>query len=263
MKLTAKRLSELTAVPVANIRKWRERYGVLTPERGDNGYLYYTSEDYRLLLAIKNLLAKGMKISHIMRKGREILLEQIPTTHYRYEDMAFLEKVIDNRFSDLAHELNATYRTNDLAYLINKVIHPQVVLVGQAWEAGLITVAAEHAYSRWLMGYLHQLTYKYYPSTKQTSLFISFPGDEHELGAMMHFALMATEGQGGRFSGALPIDRLSEELGAGKYEELHVSVTIPKPRSEIKKFINRIYTLDKRIKIKIGGSGIESREELK
>ncbi len=258
MRITAKRLSELTQVPAANIRKWRERYGILDPERGDNGYLYYTSEDYRVLLSIARMLNAGNKLSAIMKQGRVGLLARAPDSDYTPDELQFLEQVIENNFVHLSHELDATLRLHNVDYLIRKKIWPQTVLVGKAWEAGFITVATEHAFSRWMMGYLSQLALRFNRKSSIGRLFVAFPGDEHELGSMMHYVLMTAEGQGGRFSGALKIERLFEELSQGDYEEVHVSATTPKTRTEIEKFVQQVHKRFPHIKVKIGGSGARS-----
>ncbi|MBN8220328.1 MAG: MerR family transcriptional regulator [Spirochaetes bacterium] len=255
MRITAKRLSELTQVPAANIRKWRERYHILDPERGDNGYLYYTSEDYRVLLSISRMLNGGMKLSTIMKQGRAALLEKAPSSDYSPEELAFLEQVIENNFMRLSHELDAVLRLHGVEYLVRKRIGPQAVLVGKAWEAGFITVGTEHAYSRWIMGYLSQLALRQNRKTSVERLFVAFPGDEHELGSMMHYTIMCAAGQGGRFSGALSLDRLFEELSQGDYDEVHISATMPRTRAEIDKLVHSIHRKFPRLKIKIGGSG--------
>ncbi len=260
MRLTAKKLSELTNVPAANIRKWRERYSILDPQRGENGYLYYTSEDYRVVLSINRLLAEGKKLAAIMQLGREKLLEMAPKANHSNDEMRFLEKVIEGDFAVLTHELDAYLQMHSAESLVQRRVLPQTVLVGRAWESGFITVATEHAFSRWMMGYLSQLALRFTRKKGGDRLFIAFPDDQHELGAMMHYVLMSSEGLGGKFCGALPFDRLVEELGHGDYEELHVSATIPRSRDEIEKFVSSVHKKFPHIKVKIGGSGVKPRE---
>ncbi|MFO1527054.1 MAG: MerR family transcriptional regulator [Turneriella sp.] len=255
MRLTAKRLSELTQVPAANIRKWRERYDILLPERGDNGYLYYTSDDYRVVLSIRRLLDQGKKLSVVMQEGRDKLLELAPKTDYDNEELRMLEAIIEGRFSELGNEFDKLMSVNGCEQLIRKKIWPLTILIGKAWESGFITVGTEHAYSRWMMGYLSQLATKLNRRQAGERLFVAFPGDEHELGAMMHFVLMTDSGHGGKFSGALPMEKLFEELSHGDYEELHVSATIPKARAEIDRFVSAVHKKYPRIKVKIGGCG--------
>lgn len=261
MRLTAKKLSELTSVPAANIRKWRERYSILDPQRGDNGYLYYTSDDYRVVLSISRLLTQGKKLASIMQLGREHLLEIAPQSNYSAEEMAFLERVIEGEFAVLTRDLDIFCRTHSVEALIHKIVWPQTVLVGKAWESGFITVATEHAFSRWMLGYLSQLALTFNRKKEGERLFIAFPGDLHELGAMMHYTLMASQGQGGKFSGALPVEKLFEELSQGDYDELHVSATLPRPRDEIEKFVGQVHKKFPRIKVKIGGCGVKAARE--
>jgi DNA-binding transcriptional MerR regulator len=258
MRLTAKKLSELTSVPAANIRKWRERYSILNPQRGENGYLYYTSEDYRVVLSINKLLAQGNKLAGIMHLGRAKLLEIAPQANHTSDETHFLERVIEGNFSSISHEYDEYLQTHSAESLVQKKIHPHTILVGRAWESGYITVATEHAFSRWVMGYLSQLALRFTRKKGGDRLFIAFPGDQHELGAMMHYVLMASQGLGGKFCGALPFDRLFEELSHGDYEELHVSATIPKSREEIDKFVVSVHKKYPHLKIKIGGTGAKT-----
>lgn len=258
MKLTAKKLSELTDVPAANIRKWRERYRILEPQRGENGYLYYTSEDYRVLLSIGRLLATGVKLAHIMKQGRAALLARAPNSEYTSAELRTLEHVIENNFPLLSRELDETLNTHDVDFLVQKKILPLTILIGRAWKSGFLTVATEHAYTRWMMGYLSQIAIRHHRKQSIGRLFVAFPGDDHELGSMMHYVLMTVAGQGGKFSGALPVDRLFEELAQGDYEELHVSATLPRNRSDIEKFATQVHKKYPHLKVKIGGSGIKS-----
>ena len=258
MRLTAKKLSELTSVPAANIRKWRERYNILAPQRGENGYLYYTSDDYRVVLSIRKLLDAGHKLSAIMQRGRDQLLSISPKSNYSPEDLETLELIIEGDFGELGQRLDKLLRLHSVDHLVRKKIWPLTVQVGEAWESGFITVATEHAYSRWMMGYMSQLATQINRRQSPERLFVAFPGDDHELGAMMHFVLETEAGRGGRFSGALPMEKLLEELGQGDYDELHVSATIPKPRAEIDKFVAAVHRKFPRIKVKIGGAGVKS-----
>lgn len=258
MRLTAKRLSELTSVPAANIRKWRERYNILCPERGENGYLYYTSDDYRVVLSIRKLLDSGHKLSAVMQRGREQLLSLSPKSDYSTEDMQTLELIIEGRFSELGQRMDAILQLQNVDHLVRKKIWPLTVLIGEAWESGFITVATEHAYSRWMMGYLSQMATRLNRRQSGERLFVAFPGDDHELGAMMHFVLMTEAGHGGRFSGSLPMEKLLEELGHGDYDELHVSATIPRQRGDIEKFVTAVHKKFPRIKVKIGGAGTKT-----
>jgi len=260
MRLTAKKLSELTAVPAANIRKWRERYKILAPERGDNGYLYYTSEDYRILLNISQALQQGKKLSQIMKQGRSQLLAESGQWQFTSEEMRFLESVIQNDYTMLARELDEHGQMHTVESLIRRKILPYTILIGQAWESGFITVATEHAFSRWMMGYLSQFAMRHQRKSSISRLFMSFPGDEHELGAMMHYVIMSAEGQGGKFSGSLSLDRLLEELSHGDYEEIHVSATLKRSRAEVDSFVHQVHKKFPHIKIKIGGVGAPTRE---
>lgn len=56
---TIKRAAELTAIPVATLRAWEKRYGVVSPTRSDNGYRVYSEADLDVLRAMNALVADG------------------------------------------------------------------------------------------------------------------------------------------------------------------------------------------------------------
>ncbi len=54
---TIKHAAELTGIPVATLRAWEKRYGVVSPARSDNGYRVYTEADvdaFRVMGALVN-----------------------------------------------------------------------------------------------------------------------------------------------------------------------------------------------------------------
>ena len=52
---TIKHAAELTGVPVATLRAWERRYGVVTPRRTDSGYRLYDEQSLNTITAIRDL----------------------------------------------------------------------------------------------------------------------------------------------------------------------------------------------------------------
>src|SRR6187455_607622 len=56
---TIKRVSEMVGVPVATLRAWQRRYGVVNPGRSDSGYRLYGARDIAVLRRMQSLVASG------------------------------------------------------------------------------------------------------------------------------------------------------------------------------------------------------------
>jgi methylmalonyl-CoA mutase cobalamin-binding subunit len=56
---TIKHAAELTGVPVATLRAWEKRYGVVSPARSDNGYRVYSDADVDAFRTMGSLVADG------------------------------------------------------------------------------------------------------------------------------------------------------------------------------------------------------------
>ena len=56
---TIKRVSEMVGVPVATLRAWQRRYGVVNPGRSNSGYRLYGARDIAVLRRMQSLVASG------------------------------------------------------------------------------------------------------------------------------------------------------------------------------------------------------------
>lgn len=117
-------LERATGLDRATIRFY-EREGLITPERGENGYRTYTQEDRDTLLKIKLLRQLDMpleKIKELQRGSADlgaVLAEQIRLLEARRERL--------NRAMDVCAEIrsaNASYDTLDAAYYLDQLSRP-------------------------------------------------------------------------------------------------------------------------------------------
>ena len=60
--LTIGELAERSGVPVATIRAWEQRYGLLSPSRSPGGHRRYGIEELRRLCAVKALVDEGVTL---------------------------------------------------------------------------------------------------------------------------------------------------------------------------------------------------------
>lgn len=58
-------VAQLAGVPVATLRVWERRYGVVKPPKSDGGHRLYTEGDVLRVTLMKNLTMQGHAISHL------------------------------------------------------------------------------------------------------------------------------------------------------------------------------------------------------
>jgi len=252
-----KDLSKLTGVKGFTIRKWQERYRIFQPQLAPNGYWYYTPDDFTILSRIVKRIEQGEKISSIVALGREKLLSLKDDSGYTEEEKKLIRLIQENQFTEIGNLLEKYFsESTRFSNFIYNHIERIAILVGRAWKDGLISVADEYSFSRWMIGYLRQKCNQFEISgNKPIWLVAVFPGDTHELGALMHYAILLSKKIPARFVGNLPVEHLIKELNRGQYRALSVSLTLAPSMGKIEKFKNTILSKTRVKKVFFGGRG--------
>ncbi|MCB1190144.1 MAG: MerR family transcriptional regulator [Leptospiraceae bacterium] len=255
MKYLVGELGELTGIRPPTIRKWQERFGVFTPIKGENGYHYYTSEDYMILLNIKHLLENGKKIRDIMKLGREELFHLNFQSQFSDSEKKVLNLIEIGRFEKLEEQLDEANHQMTFLDFIHKYIPNILHLVGYAWEKRVLSVAEEHSFTKWLHSYLYQKSVKKIRLEKPIWLVTVFPDDQHEIGALLHFADLMYKKIPAKYVGALPLEFIMEELKENSYRTVSLSMTLKQKKSKIEKVKEQILKNTSVKKVLLGGRG--------
>ena len=64
-----KTVASMTGLSTHLIRKWEERYNLVHPQRGPNGYRTFTEDDVQFLLYLKSQLTHGETIGQLAQSG--------------------------------------------------------------------------------------------------------------------------------------------------------------------------------------------------
>lgn len=245
----------MTGIPSHAIRKWQERYGILKPLQAANGYWRYTNEDYFVLKSIQQRLADHQRLQEIMKMGREKLLED-NVSDLSENQIEFLNLVQSHSYSQIEKQFNKKGHGTFSSW-VNRVIRPSVILVGKAWETGVLSVPEEHGYSKWLQAYLFQKVQGFPPASKAGWLCVSFPGDGHELSSLMHYAILRSRGMPAWFCGMLPREILTREVQTGKYRGVAVSVVLNQTRGKLDSLQKAVEQASPGIQVRFGGYAIK------
>jgi len=200
-------VARATGISPHALRIWERRYGTMASQRSAAGYRLYTSDDLDRIRLIKELLDQGhaigdiaglttSELSGIRRHAPLTTRASSPETPVL--DSArerFLAAVDRLDPGEAERALSAAGLAVEPFTLVTEVIAPLLVQIGEAWRAGRITVAHEHAASAAVRGHLAELL-RHARADRAARLFVCTTpeGEQHELGVMMAAVVLANAG---------------------------------------------------------------------
>jgi MerR family transcriptional regulator, light-induced transcriptional regulator len=192
-KYRIKSVANTTGLSTHVIRKWEERYHLLHPQRGPNGYRLFTDDDMQLLLYLKSQLDHGESIGQLAQAGEDDLrhsmqhvpmnLSGIPRIYWndiqetiraaRRQDRTAITTMFENWIGRLGLE-----RALDI------MIFPLLRLIGELWHQGGISLRGEQSVSRLVRQYLINILREEPPPGRPHAFIACVPGDFHEIGPL-------------------------------------------------------------------------------
>lgn len=150
-------LSRRVGVPVASLRAWETRYGLLSPDRTQGGFRLYGSDDVARVRAMKANLERGLSASEAARMA---LAESGPVEEFPNapEARAELAEALA-RFDESAAQtiLDSLFATLTVEAVLRDVVVPYLHEVGEQWRRGELTIGQEHFASNVVRGRLMAL----------------------------------------------------------------------------------------------------------
>ena len=265
---TIQQVSDVTGLSKQVIRKWEERYGIVQPERLENGYRIYSEKDVNALYRVKILSEKGYSIKQavdMIKKEPEnggSFFIVVPPEFKSFNDFVIqlLEKGTYCDEVELNLILQQAYHQLGLELFISKVIIPFLKEVGDRWEREEWDEYQEAVSSMSVRDYLIQIR-KTFQLRDDAPLVIGacLPEEHHEL--PMHIVLLQFMLKGWKtvLIGASPapgaIEALVQKLKP-KIVLLSASTTLPFEKDP--KLIRRLDQFageQDKIRFYIGGMG--------
>lgn len=268
-------VTEMTGIPRNTLIAWERRYGLLKPERRDNGYRRYTEEDVAQLFKLKNALNAGLKISEAVELVRQADAQATsspaipaiplgataasPFSGHRQELMASLSSYrLDTAQKILASLLSVPFRQR-----LHQIYFPLLREIGEAWEQGVISVAQEHFASGVIRAHLATI----FINSIQSSLSAphaactTLPHDEHEIAALALSIELSMNGCRVSYLGSkLPLEDLAGFCRSQKPALLCIScITLPSEEC-FDDYLRALVPLsEKGTRIVLGGTALRGR----
>jgi len=192
-------LTRRTGVPADTIRKWEQRYGVLSPQRTAGGQRRYTEIDVARIEWLKARIHEGYRIGEAAALlGTKAIAPSTPSELRK----AFVEATKASDVEGLGHLVDQTLALASLEDALTNVLAPALVEVGEEWQAGAVTVAQEHLASSTVRAALQKLLADARASVRGVAVLACAPGERHEIGLMMLAVLLRSDGWQVAFLGA-------------------------------------------------------------
>jgi MerR family transcriptional regulator, light-induced transcriptional regulator len=202
-KYRIKSVANTTGLSTHVIRKWEERYHLLHPQRGPNGYRLFTEDDIQLLLYLKWQLDNGESIGQLAQAGEDDIrqamqhvpmnLSEIPRIYWhviqdtiraaRCEDVDPITTMLEDW---IGHQ--------GLERALDIMIFPLLRLMGELWHQGGISLRGEQIVSRLVRQHLINFLREEPPPGGPHAFLACVPGDFHEIGPLTAAVLLRRMG---------------------------------------------------------------------
>jgi len=220
---TIKEASSRSGVPVASLRAWERRYGVVTPRRTESGYRLYDDAAIAALSTMRRLVDSGWSpaVAATAIASRQVTSEpgQAPAAPPRassataHPEAATLTEALLAAASavDVAaieSTLDRGFALGPFETVVDTWLMPAMRELGEAWADGRVDVAGEHAASYAVMRRLSQAFAAAASLTRGARVVVGLPsGAHHELGALAFATAARRRGLAVVYVGAdLPVD---------------------------------------------------------
>ena len=192
-----KTVASMTGLSTHVIRKWEERYHLVHPQRGPNGYRTFTEDDVQFLLYLKSQLTNGETIGQLAENGEAHLRQAM-------RDISYSCSSIPNQFqaegrkvlqAAQTHNVDAIQRTIaswilqlGLEEAMEVILFPLLRHIGELWHQGKISISAENNVSRIIRLQLINALGKDSSRDKEQALIACVPWDSHEIAPLTVYA---------------------------------------------------------------------------
>jgi MerR family transcriptional regulator, light-induced transcriptional regulator len=224
---TIKAVSHATGLSIETLRAWERRYGIVAPARDPNGRRSYRPEDVIRLRKLREATERGHTISKLARFSdaelSQLLTEPQLTGVKHAASQSFAQQMLaaaeSYRPDDCDQVLSMALALLPLSEVVNQVLSPVLLEVGERWHDGAFTIAQERLVTSSVRKQVSGVVDTYNRiASGPTVVLTTLSGERHELGILMCALLAASKGLRCQYLGpdmpASDIAVFSDRVGA-------------------------------------------------
>jgi DNA-binding transcriptional MerR regulator/methylmalonyl-CoA mutase cobalamin-binding subunit len=219
------------------IRIWEKRYGAVKPSRSDSKRRLYSEDEIERLRLLREATKSGHSIGDIAQLPDENLRKLIvasPISKIESNPAAkLLQRCIVSIQNLDSRQLELTLQEAEahlgLQGMLQRIISPLTVQIGELWRNGTITAAHEHFASSVIRVFLSHAARQFAVSPAAPNLIVATPtGQLHELGALLAALAAANLGWNVTYLGAsLPASEISAAARQINPRAIALSIVYP------------------------------------
>jgi DNA-binding transcriptional MerR regulator len=219
------------------LRAWESRYGLLRPVRSAGGFRLYSEADESRVRRMQAYLADGLSAAEAARAALADTTDTEPgspggpplAAPAGPEPGAALRRALDAFDEPAAQaELDRLMAGLSVPAVLRDVVLPYLADLGERWERGTASVAAEHFASNIIRGRLGGLGRGWGSGHGPRALLACPPGELHDMGLMAFGIVLNRTGWRIEYLGAsTPVEELHRAAGASHPDLVVVAATIP------------------------------------
>ena len=214
-------LSRRVDVPVASLRAWETRYGLLSPDRTKGGFRLYGPDDVARVLAMRANLELGLSAAEA---ARQALSESHEGTTPLFAEVGDELHAALSRFDETSAQavLDRLFGSLSVDAALREVVVPCLRELGERWRRGEISIAQEHFASNVIRGRLMALARGWGRGSGRLAVLACAEDEQHDLPLVLFGVLLRTYGWRIAYLGAdTPLPSLVQAV-----RELHPSVVV-------------------------------------
>lgn len=244
-------IARRTGIPSATLRKWEQRYGVLTPERTTGSHRRYSERDVLRVEWLKARLEEGYRIGEAAR------LLGVNAAAPARDAAGLVEEVVAGALGPdpqrVTGAIDQAFALLPAVEAISEVLQPALVRIGELWRAGQATVAEEHHLTELVRGRLRSLLDGSL-GTRGRAVLACAPGERHECGLLTLAVLLHGDGWEIVYLGAdTPLEHAFELADSLAADLLGLSATMADTAAHAEPELERLEAAHPRLRVVRGG----------
>lgn len=222
-----KAVSRLLGLLPVTLRAWERRYGLPSPQRGNQGYRLYSEYDLRTLRWLKTQIEAGMSISRAVEYLHDLRMNSRDPAEESLnlppaEQAASITALAVQFKAALIHfdepaaleAMRRAFTMYTVDQVLIQVVQPTLISIGDAWHRGELPIALEHYATQFCMQHLMgMLSGAMPPYHNGVIVAACAPGEMHQIGLLMLVVMLRWRGWDVKYLGPdLKLERLEEAL---------------------------------------------------
>lgn len=247
-------LAEVTGVEPTVLRAWENRYGIPKPGRGEGGQRRYDQLEVDRVNAMKQLVDSGYRAGEAARVVKATWAGAGRSQKLPY-DRSDLVSLLTEGDLEAMRVLDKMALALPLERIIEEVLHPVMIEIGERWADGSISVSEEHA-ATWVVSSWLGAQTRLMPHALRKGLVVTAApqGERHELGLAMFGAFLRRQGVRVLHLGAdIPPADLAAMIVTRGGDVAVLSVSTPLGEAGLKQTVDALSRSPEVIPIFVGG----------